>query len=1212
VSGQTLTPEQSRAAHERGGALLVSAGAGAGKTRVLVERLMARICDPVAPKHIDDFLVITYTKAAAAELRGRILDALSARLTEEPMNRHLRRQFTRLPQAHISTVHAFCKRLLEERAPVGLLPAPARLMDEAERGILHARVLEDVLARCYEEETAPFAALLDATLGERGDGLLQTLVMLAYEKTRAHPDPAAWAGAQTAAFAEAGARPVETTLWGRLLLDAAARQVDFVRAGLEKARAAMRAHPVVENAYGFAFDGDIDAARAVRAALARGWDEAVSAVSSLAFARLSPLRGEENREAGAPFRAAREVWKQRVKTLVKRFDRSDAAHRADLLAVAPVIQGLFDTVRRFEEALAAEKRRLGVIDFFDLEHGALALLTRRGPDGLCRTAEAERVSARYTEILVDEYQDISLTQECIVQALSQEGRNLFFVGDVRQSIYRFRLAEPGLFLDKYRTFPDTPAGEGAPRRVLLSRNFRSRPSVLEAANHLFQTLMSEESGEMAYTKREFLESAGTFPETGADYSTELLLAQWRWPDGPDPGDGPDVSSDISPDAPEEELTGAQAEAAVLAARLCALLDEGFPVTGEEGCARPVTPGDMVILMRAPTLRADVYREALAARGIPCHMDGGDILTAPEVQTALAFLAVIDNPRQDIPLLTVLRSPVYDFDADRLAALRAGHPGEADLYACLCGAAADDRGAARLCADLRGWRVLAPDLSARALLDLICEQTGLPALYGARTDGAARQANLRALSGLAARFETGGARGLFAFLRWIEALGRQGPLSAPAAPETGDAVRIMSIHRAKGLEFPVVAVADCAKRFNEADSRAALLFHPVLGVGPKRRDGVRRIEYPTLAYRAVAEKLTTEMLAEEMRVLYVAMTRAKEKLILSAALSSVAAARQKWETAAAGASAVPLPPQLVLEGRSYADWLLLYLASAGAPQMTLSVAAPLPPMPRPSPPTEAAARPDGAADEALAADVARRLAYVYPHADATALPSKLTATALKGRFLDWEVAEEAECGGEPMGSPPPGAPAPRAGRGFDRPRFVSERTGPTAAERGTALHLFMQFADLAACRTAADARAEAARLQEAGLLTAQQAGAVSPERIAAFFRHPLGQRLLASPRVVREFKFSLLVPAAPLLGAGEGEEILLQGVVDCYFEEADGLTVIDFKTDAVAPGEESARAALYRPQVEAYARALAAIIGRPVTQRLLYFFQTDTAVAMGHP
>ncbi|MDR1158597.1 MAG: UvrD-helicase domain-containing protein [Oscillospiraceae bacterium] len=1204
MSSQTLTPEQSRAVHERGGALLVSAGAGAGKTRVLVERLMASICDTVAPRHIDDFLVITYTKAAAAELRGRILDALSARLAEEPMNRHLRRQLTRLPQAHISTVHAFCKRLLEERAPVGLLPAPARLMDEAERGILHARVLEEVLARCYEEETAPFAALLDATLGEKGDGFLQTLVTLAYERTRAHPDPAAWADAQTAAFAKAGACPVETTPWGRLLLDTATRQVDFACAGLERARAAMRAHPTVESAYGPAFDGDIDAARAVRTALAQGWDETVAAVSALTFARLSPLRGEENRETGVPFRAVREAWKQRAKALAKRFDRPDAAHRADLLAVAPVIQGLFDTVRRFEEALAVEKRRLGVIDFFDLEHGALALLTQRGPDGPHRSAEAERVSARYAEILVDEYQDISLTQESIVQALSQAGRNLFFVGDVRQSIYRFRLAEPGFFLEKYRMFPDIPAGEGAPRRILLSRNFRSRPPVLDAVNHLFQALMSEESGEMAYTEREFLESTGAFPETGADYGTELLLTQWRRPGELDP-DGGSGAPDIVSDAPEEELVGARAEAAVLAARLRTLLDERFPVAGEEGCVRSVTPGDMVILMRAPALRTDVYQEALAARGIPCRTDGGDVLSAPEVQTALSFLAVVDNPRQDIPLLAVMRSPVYGFDADRLAALRAGCPDEgADLYTCLCDAAEDDNDerAARLCADLSGWRLLAPDLSARTLLDLIYEQTGLPALYGAQADGAARQANLRVLSELAARFETGGARGLFAFLRWIEALGRQGPPPVPAAPETGDAVRIMSIHRAKGLEFPIVVVADCAKRFNEADSRAALLFHPVLGVGPKRRDSVRRIEYPTLAYRAVAEKLTVEMLAEEMRVLYVAMTRAREKLILSVALPSVIAARQKWETAAAGAPVAPLPPQLVLEGRSYADWLLLYLACTKTPRMTLSVAVPVPPVPASDGESSVSAAADtDTVDKTLAADVARRLAYVYPHADAVALPSKLTATALKGRFLDQEAAEEAEQG--------PGGSAPRAGRAFDRPRFVGEQTGPTAAERGTALHLFMQFADFAACRAAADVRAEAVRLREAGLLTAQQADAVPPARIAAFFRHPLGLRLLASPHVVREFKFSLLVPAAPLLGAGEGEKILLQGVVDCYFEEADGLTVLDFKTDAVAPGEEPARAALYRPQVEAYARALAAITGRPVAQRLLYFFQTDTMVTV---
>ncbi len=1173
MSALQLTPSQRRATAERDGTMLVSAGAGSGKTRVLVERLMAWVMDG---HHLDEFLVITYTKAAAAELRGRILDTLSARLAENPGHRHLRRQLTRLSGCDICTVHAFCKRVLDEHGAAGGFFSGGRLLDEAERNLLMTRVLEDVLEEQYElsGEDSPFAALVAATADAKGDRRLFLQALTIYEKTRSHPDPESWMRDQTAAFAAAAQAAPEETVWGRLLLETAVHLVGYGLNSLWQIYEEIVCLPPLAAAYGPAFMEDIAQAERLRDALSVGWNAAQAEARTLTHLALKAARGIEDKSFVERCKQVREGWKKRAKLVKKMLESTAEEHREDFRALTPVVQGLFDTVTRFERQLAEEKQRLNVFDFGDLEHNALSLLTVRTDRGRSPTALSSRLAGRYTEVLVDEYQDISRMQEQIVQAVSRGGGNLFLVGDVRQSIYRFRLAEPALFLEKYNTFPDE-ADRGQPRRVLLEDNFRSRPEVLTAVNLLFADIMSRQTGEMAYTEREYLKASGTFSEDGRDRRCELLLA--------------DREASQSADGEEETLGKTQAEARVLAARLRALLDEGFPVTAGDGTARPVRPGDMAVLLRAPSLRAALYEQALAEEGIPCKTDGGgDFFLAPEVMTALALLQVVDNPRQDVALLAVLRSPAFGFDADRLAALRMSCP-DGDLFDAL--EAAQEPGARACLTHIGRWRALAPDMTVYELLSQVYADTELLALYGAQCDGTLRQDNLTRLLDLSTRFEGGHYRGLFAFLQWVDNLRQNGSLVSGGSPARADAVTIMSIHRSKGLEFPVVVLGDAAKKFNETDMRSPVLFHAEAGVGLTRRDEARMIEYPTLSHLAVAQKLTGEMLAEEMRMLYVAMTRAREKLIVVAAPSSASDQLSKWSRPESG----PLPPQLVSEGRSYLDWLSMHLARPEREHWLVTVRAPVDAMPKAALVEASAGEAAAPADGDLAAQLARRLHYVYPHGEAVLLPSKLTATALKGRGLDFEAAQDTS------------AQKHRSGPLFDRPRFLQEGGGAlTSAERGTALHLAMQYVDFNRCVTRGGASAEVDRLRRDGFLTEEQAGCVDPGRIEGFFSSPLGRRVMASGRVKRECKFSLLVPAEELTGQGSGEEILLQGVIDCYFEEEGGLVVVDFKTDYLRPGDEARRAREYRVQVTAYARALQAITGKPVRECLLYFFNTGAA------
>ena len=1180
----SLTEEQQAAVDNRGGGLLVSAAAGSGKTRVLVERLLARVEEGA---DVDRFLVITYTKAAAAELRSRIVEELSDRLALRPTDGHLRRQATLVYKAGISTIHAFCAQLLRECGHLLDLDPDFRLCDEGEAGILMLRALNDVLDRRYESMEADFAQLVDTMSAGRDDARLIQIVLDIRGRVQAHPNPAAWLEEQERTFALEGISDPVQTPWGQLLLADAAGQAAYWRRRMEEARDLCERDANLLANYGDSVAQTAQALQQFVEAASQGWD-AARALLPIPFPTVGRKKMVDDPAAVELVKAIRTACKKRLEKLEDWFADSGDDLLADLRTVYPAMRGLFALVRDFEEAYAAEKARRGLVDFSDLEHMAVRLLV--GEDGQ-PTELARQWSTRYDEIMVDEYQDTNEVQNAIFSALSKDGTNLFMLGDVKQSIYRFRLVDPTIFLGKYRSFkPYTEAGEGEERRVILSRNFRSRPEVLEGCNDLFRAVMSVPFGEMEYSDDQALYPGAPF-QPDSTYCVEL-----------DALDG-----DIDGEEGAEKVSRDLLEARFAARRIRDLLDQNFPVSdGEEG-TRPVRPSDMVILLRSPNTVLRHYARALAERDILWEAEGGgDFFGSTEISVALSLLQIVDNPRQDVPLISVLRSPVYGFSADRLAQIRAASP-DTDFYAAL--AADDGEDSRAFLAELDDLRFGSGDMSSHQLLWHIYDRTNLLGIFGAMEEGETRQGNLLALAELARQFEGAGHKGLFRFLTYLTRLRENGNTLMPPTPgRTGGGVRIMSIHKSKGLEFPVVLLCGLARRLNREDMSRPILFHPKLGVGPKGLDVERGIEYPTLARMAVARQLEREMMAEELRLLYVAMTRAKEKLILSVALTGGGKDLEKL----AGDAGDPVDPQVLLACQSVGQWVLLHALcrpeagalrrAAGQDVVVLDTSfgpawdirfvdgTPLAQMP----PHRWTAPQREQEEEEGGEDLTDLLRWTYPHEAEVAIPSKLTATQLKGRALDEEAAEE--------------APRPARSLSFGRPRFAAEEMGLTAAQRGTALHQVLQYIDFERSETVEGVRAEISRLVEGQYITPQQGEVVDPAPIAAFFRSDLGQELLSSVSLRREFKFSILEPASRYYPqAGEGEQVLFQGVVDCYYETLEGITVVDFKTDRVTKRTVAERAEHYRPQLEAYSRALAEITGKQVIRRVLWFFALNQSV-----
>ena len=1202
---------QLRAMTESGHNLLVSAAAGSGKTYTLVERIVKNIID--GKYRIDEILVVTFTNAAAAEMRERIEKKLTDELETHP---ELARQLVLLAGASISTLHSFCQRLIRENFSSVDVDPKFRLLGEQERELMRQRVVREVFEKKYEEQDADFLRFVRSYGSDRDDTALYEMVLDLHRFAESQPDPKAWIAGIAARIPEWGQGAIEQADWYPYLKNMIDRTLAACRDAAKYYSEQADLEGISTYAERFAGDGEL-AENLSRAAATGSWEAMREAFAALPE-RFPPLRKppktDLDKETTEFYGDGR---KKQITAPLKELkntyfsEETEESLFEDLRASGAEAAELCRLATDFIEAFDAAKRKKTALDFGDLEHFALAVLNRE------ETLAA--IKNRYKEIMVDEYQDTNGVQEAILGKIT-DGRNLFMVGDVKQSIYRFRLADPTLFTGKQSDYREH--GEhGA--CIELSENYRSRKEVLSAVNFLFSQLMMEPETELAYDERAALYPKADYPSTeGKSFDgapVELLLV---------------ASDDETGDDERDELRGFEAEAEIVAQKLRDLKDRGFSVYDKDRKAyRPIRWQDMAVLLRAVKGKAQVLLEKLRAHDIPAYAEtDAGYFEEKEVSLVLALLAVIDNAHQDIPLAAVLHSMIGGMTAGELAEIRADAGAAADFYAALSAKAeSDGKGkAARFLERLKNWRKFSRHVGVPELLWQLYRDTGYYDYVGAQPGGLMRQANLRMLIDRAADYEKTNFRGLFRFLKFVRQMkDRDTDLSvARTLGEKEDVVRIMTVHKSKGLEFPVVVLADLAKKLNSQDVQKKVLIHKNLGIGMycTKSEGTLTWRYPTIAWRAMKEAIQNEARAEELRVLYVALTRAREKLILVGNVKSSGEKCAKAWCRYTERKEPALPGHAVLDAKNWLDWIGMAVSRDETAGETLRDVAGVLEPPQIEYPSETFGEPNfdlqfvcapsaDAEDEKkesvdewkekirkleplpLTENRERMSALSWNYGFFTDIPAKMTVTEIKRRSMEREEDTAAFALARPEASEQdPDA----VQRDFPPPEFLqAEELKKGGVAFGTMMHGVMQNLRLDGALDEADIRSQLDSLVKEGALTEEERSAVRVPPIARFFASAIGRRMKAAKRCWREQPFSLLIPASQMEPeASPEDEIFLQGTIDVFFVDAEGrIVLLDYKTDRGTTPEIIRKR--YKTQLDLYARAIQTITGMKVDEKYIY-------------
>lgn len=1204
MTNMAWTNEQQAAIDSRGQTLLLSAAAGSGKTAVLVERIIRRLLDKEYPIDITELLVVTFTKAAAAEMRDRIGTALMKALSETKDPR-VERQLALLPSAQISTLHAFCQHVIRKYFYTIDLDPAFSIAGEEELNLLRRQVLEDVFLSYYEddEKASILYPLADMFGSDRGDDILMDTVSRMYTYARSLAWPEHWLKEAARAYDVAPDAVIDDMVWAGPIKDAVRRILE------EDARLydGVLYHLRQREAFAPACDTFVAEQAALRqAAQARSWNDLSRFVRAIDFPRLKSLRklSDDDKAVWERCKKVRDdVKKDVIKTLQSVYFSATPEEWLDgMRDMRPVMDGLVTLTLDFAKAYGAAKKEKGWIDFSDLEHFCLQILLApdASPEHPVPSAAAEELRSQYEEVFIDEYQDTNGVQELITCLVSGED-NRFMVGDIKQSIYRFRLADPTLFLEKYQSFS---RDEKAVQRCIdLGRNFRSVPVVLDAVNAVFSRAMTAEAAGMDYGEREKLYAGRQAPDDE------------RWVGGP-------VEVDIVPTPNDEEdddgSTAFEKECRFIAGRIGELLASGRMAARKDDTLEPLSYRHIVVLLRSMAGKADVLIQALQEGGIPSYAEqSGGYFAAVEVQVMLTLLRCIDNPEQDLAMAAVLRSPLVGLDETALAGVRLA--GDGTLWqnlpafvASLPDGVDEKEDLQQFMAAFDSWRTYSRRHGVAELLQRLYDDTAYVDFVGAMPGGDVRQANLKALYDRARQYEEAGFRGLFRYLQLMDKMKEDGLDLAPAkvVSEKEDVVRIMSIHKSKGLEFPVVFVADMGKAFNRRDTQDQILFHNRLGIGLKQYDPEWRMSYPTLIWSGIAAQLRWEGTAEEERILYVAMTRARDQLILTGHSSHIDRDWQRWTSRLNPAQA-----------KSYFDWVMpAALAPFGAKadadyarpgaawqdaiwQVRIARAVP------------AGTVEEGAYDGEPRLEALRRgdltgtpvpswldeqLSWQYAYPQAVRTAAKFSVSEVKRRYQGLhsdELQDEAALS-VPAAAVIPTAPGEDDAFAALPPWLAGEEAAVSGAQRGTALHKALQYITPAADQTTATLRHEIDAFVRQGLLSREEAKLVYVPALAAFCQSDIGRRMAESPELHREYPFTVLLAGGdPLPETETGEQILIQGVIDCLFREDDAWILVDYKSDRLETAD--AFRSRYAVQLTLYKRAVEQITHRPVEETYIY-------------
>ncbi|EGT5272767.1 helicase-exonuclease AddAB subunit AddA [Clostridioides difficile] len=1273
MSSPKWTKEQLEVIESRECNLLVAAAAGSGKTAVLVECIIQMITSRENPIDIDKLLVVTFTNAAASEMRERIGDAIGKALDENPENKHLQNQLVLLNKSSITTIHSFCLDVIKSNFHRINLDPNFRIGDQTECAILKQEAIEEVFEDLYEERDEGFLNLVESYAERGGDKEVQDIILGIYSFAMASPEPKKWLIDSAERFNIDENFDFSQSIWARAILDTVKIEINGLCLNMERA---LKEVESIEELETFAEKLSVEYKKIadISQACNKSWDEAYKKMASMSFEnyvkgvkRISKDAPSYIKESKEKAKTIRDKTKKSLESIVSAtFNKDNDSIREEIKYLYNIVKPISSVVLRFEEEYSNKKREKGIIDFNDIEHFALNILTDVDEKGNIVPSDiAVGYRNKFYEIFIDEYQDSNLVQEVLLKAVANtETPNRFMVGDVKQSIYRFRQAKPELFLQKYNNYNDKKGSSH--RKIMLYKNFRSREEVVDAVNYIFENIMNENIGEIEYTEKERLNLGANFNVDTDEKSiiggaTEIHLIQKDNKLDDDIINDKDDRINNKEDEIEEEekLDNIQLEARMVGNIIKDLMkvneDGKIQKVYDKGIDgyRPVEFRDIVILLRATSAWAPVFADELMNMDIPTYADVGvGYFDTIEIKTILSLLQIIDNPMQDIPLISVLKSPIFGFTPEDLIDIRVQSKDKI-FYEVLKSTAEYDgftdsqnenesefipseeciNKSKDFLIKLKEFKEKSMYMSTDEFIWYLYTRTGYYAYVGALPGGSQRQANLKVLFERAKQFEETSLKGIFNFVNFIDKLKKSSSDmgSAKTLGENANVVRIMSIHKSKGLEFPVVICSAMGKNFNTQDFKKSILYHHNLGYGPQFVDYERRISFPSIAKEALKSKINIENLSEEMRVLYVAFTRAKEKLIITGSTRNIQDSIKRWSN---GIESLDTISQYeILKGKNFLDWIMPcvlrhrdlsnlleevgldavfnvehnskwygklwnkndILVEKKSDEEKESIEEILEKIDVDNP------------DSDYYSEIEEKLNYIYPYEFSTRKPATISVTEIKKIQNNYEeelintIFEQKVI--------------------LKKPLFIQneeEREKISGTERGTIVHLVMEALDLKNVSSVNDIKSQIRGFVSKGIITEKQASIVNPYKIYKFFASNIGKRMLNAEIINREKSIYAQVNMKDIYiyeklinnddkKLYDNESVMLRGIVDAYFEEDNQIVLVDYKTDFVNEENINQIIEKYKKQLDLYADIIETLTGKSVKEKCIYLFGVDEAV-----
>lgn len=1192
--GVTFTKEQQQVIDLRDRNILVSAAAGSGKTAVLVERIITRLTKDTPPIDVDELLVVTYTEAAAAEMKERIRNAIEKALEERPEDEHLQRQATLVHHAKVTTIHSFCLSVIRDYFHTIDLDPGFRTGEDGELKLMKQDVVDEVLENWYQEVNPDFLYLVESLATGRDDQHIGEIILKLYDYSRSYPNPEAWLDSCVQYYNLTSVEAFEQAPFIQKLLKDIQEVLKDIGENLNFAKMICEEEDGPK-AYLGAVDSDLMWVEKLQKT--DGFVEKQKILSLLEWQALK--RNTDKQVSPAKIEMVKDIrnaCKETVNSLKETYFYDEVETMLENMNGAKSNMDILSKlVKDFANAYTKKKQSKNIIDFSDMEHYALQILTREEDGKLVPSLAAKEYQEKFEEVMIDEYQDSNYVQEAILTSVSSVSNgkyNVFMVGDVKQSIYRFRLARPELFMSKYHTYSEEDARE---QRIDLHKNFRSRREVLESTNFIFRQIMTMGFGGIEYDDKAALYVGADYEEKPGN-ETEVLLI------------------DVSERA--EDLTVRETESLVVAKRIKELVGNHLIFDKKTGEYRKAQYGDIVVLTRSIKGWTDVFLRVLKEEGVPAYSISKEgYFETREIQMLLDYLRVLDNPRQDIPFTAVLSSPFASVSTEELALIKSEMQ-EKTFYECVLSYMENGANAElkekllRFMQQLETFRKKVPYTAIHNLLWDILEQTGFGNYVAALPAGEQRTANVEMLIEKAISFESTSYKGLFHFVRYIEQLKKYDVDYGEAniQDESSNVVGLMSIHKSKGLEFPIVIVAGMEKQFNLKDAGSSVVLHSELGAGIDFVDVESREKSPSLLKRIIQQEIKKESVAEELRILYVAMTRAKEKLILTGTVSNLEKRladccslkfRKEWA----------LPYTRLTEAKKYFDWVIpaLYRNQAMGPVLELyGVESPwqnemyheevpllvkainLEEMTRDALEAEwkdTVTRKvledwntEFVYDEKWKAHLEEQFAYSYPYNREAGIKQKVSVSELKKQaYLEEEEIEEEVV--IPL-----------------YPKFVQQETKASGATRGTAYHRVLELLDFARDYNVSELKEAIRDMVEKRLLTEEMKACVEISDILKFLESPVAKRM---QKASQRNQFHAEQPFVLGDEKEDSEMVLVQGIIDVYFEEDGELVVLDYKTDRV--WKEEALLERYKLQLDYYAEVLEKVTEKRVKEKIIYSF-----------